>query len=74
MHVIATAVGFHSPTARLLQPGDEFEMPDGAKGTWFEPVESAPAPKAGKKKEPATAKTLSQAADGQAQTTVDDMA
>lgn len=45
MRVIATALGFDGRDLRA--EGDEFEMPDGAKGTWFKPVEEPkPAPAA----------------------------
>lgn len=40
MRVIATAVGFDG--TELRNPGDEFEMPDGAKGSWFEPKDDEP--------------------------------
>ena len=35
MRVIATAVGFFD---NLRQKGDEFDVPEGAKGSWFKPV------------------------------------
>lgn len=35
MKVIATKQGY---LGKLRQPGDEFEVPDGTKGSWFEPV------------------------------------
>ncbi len=35
MKVIATKLGYFG---KLRQPGDEFEVPDGTKGSWFEPV------------------------------------
>ena len=35
MRVIATAVGFFD---NLRQVGDEFDVPEGAKGSWFKPV------------------------------------
>lgn len=35
MKVIATKHGFFG---KLRQPGEEFDVPDGAKGSWFEPV------------------------------------
>jgi len=35
MRVIATKPGFFS---YLRQEGDEFEVPEGAKGSWFKPV------------------------------------
>lgn len=42
MRVTATAVGYDG--RMLRQPGDEFSMPDGAKGSWFEPKDPPPAP------------------------------
>lgn len=39
MRVIATKPGF---SGYLRQPGDEFEVPDGTKGSWFKPVEDEP--------------------------------
>ena len=38
MKVIATKQGY---LGKLRQPGDEFEVPDGTKGSWFEPVKKA---------------------------------
>jgi hypothetical protein len=35
MRVIATKLGF---SEYLRQPGDEFEVPDGVKGSWFKPL------------------------------------
>lgn len=40
MKVIATKQGY---LGKLRQPGDEFEVPDGTKGSWFEPVKQAKA-------------------------------
>lgn len=39
MRVIATALGFDGRDLR--QAGEEFDMPEGAKGSWFDPVEPA---------------------------------
>ena len=36
MKVIATKLGYFG---KLRQPGDEFDVPDGTKGSWFQPVE-----------------------------------
>lgn len=36
MKVIATKRGFDNVTIR--EEGDEFDMPEGAKGSWFKPV------------------------------------
>lgn len=36
MNVIATAPGFDN--IRVRQVGEEFEMPEGTKGSWFKPV------------------------------------
>ena len=35
MKVIATKLGY---LGKLRHPGDEFEVPEGAKGSWFKPV------------------------------------
>ena len=35
MKVIATKAGYFG---KLRAPGDEFEVPEGAKGSWFKPV------------------------------------
>lgn len=41
MLVRATGVGYGGKDGHALrQPGETFEMPDGAKGSWFEPVDS----------------------------------
>ena len=54
MKVIATKLGYFG---KLRQPGDEFEVPDGTKGSWFQPVEQKASGKGGKKPEaPATEK------------------
>lgn len=37
MRVIATAVGFFD---NLRQPGEEFDVPEGSKATWFKPVKA----------------------------------
>ena len=47
MQVIATAQGFYGSYREV---GDKFEVPDGAKASWFEPVE-APKSASGKKVE-----------------------
>jgi hypothetical protein len=39
MKVIATAIGYDGTTVR--QVDEEFEMPEGAKGSWFTSLESA---------------------------------
>ncbi len=36
MKVIASKLGFYG---KLRQAGDEFEVQDGAKASWFDPVE-----------------------------------
>ena len=54
MRVIATEPGFFS---YLRQEGDEFEVPEGSKASWFQPVEQKASGKGGKKPEaPATEK------------------
>lgn len=48
MKVITLRTGYFG---RLREPGDEFEVPDGAQGSWFQPVEqkiSSKEPKAPK--------------------------
>lgn len=44
MKVIATTTGHDGFVVR--HEGDEFEMPEGAKGSWFKPAGGDPAPKA----------------------------
>ena len=39
MKVIATKAGYFG---KLRQPGDEFDVPDGTKGSWFHPVNREP--------------------------------
>ncbi|HHV49080.1 MAG: hypothetical protein ACK4UX_02630 [Thiobacillus sp.] len=48
MKVIATKLGYFG---KLREPGDEFEVPDGTKGSWFQPVEQKANGKGGKKPE-----------------------
>ena len=48
MKVIATKLGYFG---KLHEPGDEFEVPDGTKGSWFQPVEQKANGKGGKKPE-----------------------
>lgn len=43
MRVIATAVGYDGICVR--QPGEEFDMPDGSKGSWFATVKPGKKPK-----------------------------
>lgn len=38
MKVKAVKPGFFG---KLREPGDEFEVPEGAKATWFKPIEPA---------------------------------
>jgi len=39
MKVIALTVGFHNGSR--IRKGEEFEVADGAKASWFAPIESA---------------------------------
>lgn len=48
MKVIATKLGYFG---KLREPGDEFEVPDGTKGSWFQPVEQKVNGKGSKKPE-----------------------
>lgn len=43
MKVIATAPGFHD---KLRNVGEEFDVKDGTKGSWFVPVKADPKTKA----------------------------
>lgn len=43
MEVIATKVGFYG---RFREVGDKFEVPDGSKASWYEPVKPTPKPEA----------------------------
>lgn len=47
MKVIATKQGFYG--GELRNEGDVFDVPDGAKSKWFEPVESGEAKVKGRK-------------------------
>lgn len=49
MKVIATKMGYFG---RLREPGDEFDVPNDAKASWFEPVEVQS--ETGKGKKPAS--------------------
>lgn len=40
MRVVATKVGFDE-SSTLRQPDEEFEVSDGAKGSWFQPIQQA---------------------------------
>lgn len=48
MKVIALKRGFFG---RLIEPGEEFEVPHGARGSWFAPAETKTPPKASKRPE-----------------------
>lgn len=48
MKVTAIKQGYFG---KLREPGDEFEVPDGTKGSWFQPVEQKANGKGGKKPE-----------------------
>ena len=54
MKVIATKQGYFG---KLRDVGDEFEVPEGSKASWFQPVAQKASGKGGKKPEaPATEK------------------
>jgi len=53
MEVIATKPGWDG--VKLRQAGDTFDMPEGAKGTWFKSTAPDPAPAATKEPAPAPA-------------------
>lgn len=70
MKVVATSPGFYGGS--LHAPGDEFDVDDKAKASWFAPVDGV-APKAkakdkAKDKEPTEPATLSQLAAEKPQT------
>lgn len=48
MKVIALKQGYFG---KLRQPDDQFEVPDGTKGSWFQPVKQEAAAKGSKKPE-----------------------
>lgn len=61
MRVIATARGYDNLKTR--EEGEEFDMPDGAKGSWFVPLDEPAKPvKAQKVKSDKPAQTMSEAA------------
>lgn len=64
MKVIALAMGFHNGSR--IRPGTTFEVPEGAKATWFAPVDTpaAVAAKLGKAGRPEP-KALSQVGKGE---------
>lgn len=63
MRVIATNRGYDNITTREI--GDEFDMPDGATGSWFVPKDAPAKPaKAEKAKADKQPKTMSEAAAG----------
>jgi predicted NUDIX family NTP pyrophosphohydrolase len=63
MRVIATNVGYDN--IKLREPGEEFEMPDGAKGSWFVPVgEVKKAKPKQAKADPATLSEIGKQLDG----------
>lgn len=69
MRVQALKVGFAGGTLR--HPGDVFDMPEGAKGSWFTPLDKAPATgKAPKKGQPQQV-ALSQVGQSASKTMVD---
>lgn len=55
MKVIATATGFDGKKVR--NAGDEFEMPDKSKASWFVPVESEKPEKKAKTESESESKT-----------------
>jgi len=55
MKVIATAQGFYGSYREV---GDKFEVPDGAKASWFVPVEPPKAARGGKRVDPTDAEGL----------------
>lgn len=60
MKVIATEKGYYG---RLIEPGETFEVPDGEKATWFNPVDGSPKEKASKGGKQAAAPVGADSAD-----------
>jgi hypothetical protein len=64
MRVVANSLGYFGS---LRNAGDEFEVPDGTKGSWFAPVESEVKAKSAKSKgkgeSPAPEQPVDEAAD-----------
>lgn len=59
MEVIATKRGY---LGKLREPGDKFEVPEGAKASWFKPAVEKPA-KAAKKADAAQPPVVEKPAD-----------
>lgn len=60
MKVKAIETGFFNGS--LVEPGQEFEVPEGTKGKWFVPTgEYKPAPKAKQKAQPQTLSEMGKA-------------
>ncbi|WP_088158076.1 hypothetical protein [Achromobacter xylosoxidans] len=50
MRVIAIAQGYGGKEKHAIrEPGEQFEVPDGVKASWYEPVEEEAAPAGNKK-------------------------
>lgn len=72
MKVVALQAGFHGGSLR--QPGEEFEVEDGAKAAWFASAEgAAPKPKAKKESKPEPT-TLSELGSSHGKTMTDVLA
>jgi hypothetical protein len=54
MKVKAKALGFYGGSRR--RPGEVFEVPEGARAKWFEPVSAAPAEPEAKPRKPGKGK------------------
>jgi len=76
MKVIALQAGFYGNSR--VRIGQEFEVPEGTKGRWFEPVEHNKAPKGAKAEDKAPkgakAQTLSEMANTKTQSMAQAMA
>ena len=72
MRVIATNRGYDNITTREIS--DEFDMPDGATGTWFVPVDAPTKPAKADKAKADKPKTMSEAAKGDTSETPPDLA
>lgn len=59
MRVIAIAQGYGGKDKHAIrEPGEQFEVPDGAKASWYEPVDEPKTTPAGNKKNQQTSHDL----------------
>jgi hypothetical protein len=61
MKVVAIKVGFYGGARKRV--GDEFDVPQGMKATWFVPAAEAPAPEPEAKQQPVALSQLGKGSD-----------